>query len=847
MAKNTSTFNNTVKDFELIRKYIHSLFLNPSRSKADFEEIFEIKSSSFRDMIARLQNFMDGAHLETHNLSGKTGKDNKCAYHLVGNPFNSPVHYLADIFSNASYSLPELQFYFAFLMAFSEISTNEDESFTYVDVIDAMNSRVERSMISQGLDTIEDYFQSILSSSNTQKVYWNRYIQQGYIIPVQNDTHSSLAWHEKEYILSKSFDEISDEDLLNKLYLLVVFFYHETSFCVPGYNLSKSLSEYISSSFNDKEEINSFHIAQKNPYFQFEKCSRQSVIENDVLWRLFECIDEVKPIKFLYSTPNKSYPITILPTKIVQSDTDGRLYIWCYHYFLKKFYFYRIDRLSYPTLPTIVKDNWFNIAELNGEKNVSEIKRLLSEIYNEYTKYLWNINNSGLTQPHEILVHFSFPKERFSFYISRLNREKKHGIVTNLGDNIHADFSILLTDTYTDGKFIPKSIVPWLRSYEGMFFVDHDVCPDLADYMENTPFYNTSNKIVSQPDYSKQFKYTKDADFTNISLFNEFCNKDFLWLRNYVNTSCYYEDYLDENAYLSEDEIKRELSGSSTKAREKRTAQETIDAVLNHNNECKENLYVLAEKDGQYIPLSFYSANEERRLPILISKAEKTWLNYALNDPKAKLFLSSEEIETVREIFDDGINLIPIEKHLQTFGTTSQKTYSDAFISNFNLILEAIKSSKYIRVTNNTSRGPITNKFVPNKIIYNGFWDLFSVTFYSPEEDRPVKATLNKLSDIKILEPVTDTDAERAINAFSKKHSDEPIVIEINNATNAYDKAAFLFADNDTYAEQSAENEAIYRLYIDFYSSEKKDILAKIKSLGQYATIISCPEDQVTP
>ena len=80
MPKNTSAFNNTIKDFG-------------------------IKSSSFRDMISRIQNYMDGAHIKTHSLPEKKGKDNNQAFHFVGNPYNTPVHYLADSSSSSSVSI----------------------------------------------------------------------------------------------------------------------------------------------------------------------------------------------------------------------------------------------------------------------------------------------------------------------------------------------------------------------------------------------------------------------------------------------------------------------------------------------------------------------------------------------------------------------------------------------------------------------------------------------------------------------------------------------------------------------------------------------------------------------
>lgn len=842
MPKNTSTFNNTIKDFELIRKYVHSIFLNPSRPKSAFEEDFGIKSSSFRDMISRIQNYMDGAHIKTHSLPGKKGKDNNQAFHFVGNPYNTPVHYLADIFSNASYTLNEMQFYFAFLMTSAEISNDDIDAFDYSYLIDAMNSRISMGMEYTGIDSIEEYFQNKLSSANTQKAYWNKYIQQGYLIPVTPEDDKTRAWDEQEYHFSNNFEPIDDEELLNKLYILIMFFYHEMPYCIPGYYLYKSLKEYISTTFKDTVEIESFHLSQENPYFQFINCSRQSVLENDILWRLIECIDEVKPITLTYAGPFMEGKITLLPAKIAGNNSDGRLYIWGYDYSKKEFSFYRLDHLSYPSISNIPKDKWYDIDPLNGENDPAKIKTLLSNLYVEGTKYLWTINSSGFDEPIDLLIHFTFPAKSFKYYLSKLNREKKHGVVTDLGDNSHVDFSIQITDIKDDPKLIPHSILPWLRTYEGLFSVDEKVCPDLAEYFQNPPAPANQKKNITKLNCATEDNSKKHPDFKYLSLFNEFFNKDFLWLRNYTNTCCYIEDILGETSFFSREQIVDELTGGSAKSREQKISQESLKAILNEAESPTENLYVLSEEDNEYVPLAFYNAGEERRLPILISTAEKAWLKYVLNDPKAKLFLSEDEISTICDIFDPEISLPSLEDYFEIFGGTKAQTYPASFVQNFGILMEAIRDSRYIQATNHTSRGDITSKLVPYRIIYNRKLDLFSLACYSPESDRPIKITINKLSDIELLETVSDEDINKA-SLFKSKHSDEPIIIEINNVISAYNRAAFLFSDNDTYAVQSDENDQIYRLYIDFYSSEKREILDKIKSLGQYATIISCPDD----
>ncbi len=296
MAKNTSTFLNDIKNYDLIRELIRHIFLYGNYSKGDLvkNKILGSERSAY-DMIKRFKNYLDGEYLETHNLP--TRKKDKRGYRLKYDPFLCPINYLADTYKNCAFVIEDFIFYFTILQAFKPYPTLNPYKHLHLTEHDKYDNELNvgefynyDTLVGNIIDIL-DYNKEILSKLNEINSFES--IQTIFTTPKIKNRLSELVdlgivvQRKNEYSLAPDIF-LEYEDHIEELILMTTFFYNYTELCIPGYFLANTLNQYLSYiNFTASKQLT---FKQKNEVFFYKNSNLQNVLDNNVFWFFINAI-----------------------------------------------------------------------------------------------------------------------------------------------------------------------------------------------------------------------------------------------------------------------------------------------------------------------------------------------------------------------------------------------------------------------------------------------------------------------------------------------------------------------------------------------------------------------------
>lgn len=319
-----------------------------------------------------------------------------------------------------------------------------------------------------------------------------------------------------------------------------------------------------------------------------------------------------------------------------------------------------------------------------------------------------------------------------------------------------------------------------------------------------------------------------------MELFNKYKNKNFAFITNYIN-SCANDDSLS----LTEDELRKQLSGASQSSFE-----EFLLSLINaYDIDESYNASLLYHSDSTMQPLRQIS------IPIRTSIAEKAWLYYVLQNSKADLFLDNDTKAKLINALESDIDSVrfPIRSEYIDIRMLSPDIHldiSDSFSKRFKTIVTAIKDKKSLYITNNSFSGKVyENQLVyPYKLEYSPQFDSFSLSCYPVDIKRPIKMNLRNITNAVIGEKIDDFDAffKRFEKDLAETKEKKPITIEIKNQADAYDRCTYLFSSFDTYCYDKGDDTLIMNIY--YYRFQREEIIRNILYLGHYVKILS-PKD----
>lgn len=312
-----------------------------------------------------------------------------------------------------------------------------------------------------------------------------------------------------------------------------------------------------------------------------------------------------------------------------------------------------------------------------------------------------------------------------------------------------------------------------------------------------------------------------------MELFNQYQNKCFEFLKNYINESVNNsEDALDYNQFekIMKDEYYL-------------TDSEFI-SILNEDVTGK-NMSTFFER-GEKI-----QSVRQNSIPIIASESEKIWLKHILNDDKCKYFIDDEIIDKLKEKLTSYEELFS-EKYIDILNDKNienmNKNVSFEYIEIIKTIKNAIDNENYLIITNKTFDGKLyeNQKVVPYKIEYYQKIENFSLSCWPLISRRAVKMNIKNMLDVKIGEKIEDYNKYYNLCEDEIKNTlqEEEIILEIlEDSQYAIEEILDQFiVINKNYVKDKK------LLSIQFHSFQKDDIVKKILILGKKVKVISPKE-----
>ena len=201
-------------------------------------------------------------------------------------------------------------------------------------------------------------------------------------------------------------------------------------------------------------------------------------------------------------------------------------------------------------------------------------------------------------------------------------------------------------------------------------------------------------------------------------------------------------------------------------------------------------------------------------IPTCFTVIERIYIKSLINSKYGKLFLSPKEAEEIISCLGD-VPDVPINDYLISLPSRTYD-YSDKYINNVRFLLMAIKENKEIIYSNKTKEIVHKNKHgYPIRIEYSALYDLFQLSLWSSEGNRPVKINLHSIYGINLTGNVWG-EKKSPIEMMETKRCQEPIVIEISNDNNTLERANILFSMYNTETEKLKNGTYRKKLYSFF-------------------------------
>lgn len=227
-------------------------------------------------------------------------------------------------------------------------------------------------------------------------------------------------------------------------------------------------------------------------------------------------------------------------------------------------------------------------------------------------------------------------------------------------------------------------------------------------------------------------------------------------------------------------------------------------------------------------------------IPICLSITEKIYIKAMVNSRYGKLFLSEEEAEEISASLGN-VPDIPINDYFISI-PPSVYEFCDSFIGNLRLLLSAIKGNREIEYSNTTRTAEYKNVHgYPIRIEYSSMYDTFQLSLWSSDEKRPVKVNIHTIHDVSISDNVWN-EVMTPSEMMKSRRCNDPIVIELRNDKNTFERANIRFSMYDIETEYSADGTHIMKLY--YYEFDEHEIINTILSFGPYVKVMS-PSDIV--
>ena len=233
--------------------------------------------------------------------------------------------------------------------------------------------------------------------------------------------------------------------------------------------------------------------------------------------------------------------------------------------------------------------------------------------------------------------------------------------------------------------------------------------------------------------------------------------------------------------------------------------------------------------DGKYV-YDTYIKEEYSRPETLL---EKRWLKSIIRDPRIQLFDIDfeKQLKDVEPLFDSD------DFYSVGFYGDGDDYSDESYKKNFRMILYALKNGWALRLMSENAAGRVSKNpyvFVPDHLEYSEVEDKFTLFGHSPDHHH--KNTMIKLSRIRSCELCSVPEIKEADQLPMGKL----VMLLDKEAAGNQNVLERILIEFSHHNKRVNETDDSYRIEIDYYLNEEKDIIVhQIMPFAHYVKILS--------
>lgn len=400
-------FSDFIKHYNIIRTILRDVFLYGCFSREELEGKRKISSRKISYEIRRIQQYIEEEYIRI---------DRDGRYKLLALTYDSirnTENFLVKTYMTKSFTRTDLILYFYLLGTL------------YAQGKSCCFREIEDALIGEGLVSYDNI------SSKTIERKLNEMCTSLGVLDCETIKRT------KHYSISKDIFEVFDNQEMIELLTAVSLFKNMLFPVSAGYYCEDNLKDYILYERKIKLDF--------GDYFQYRNLHFHPVIEEDILWKLLNAMQERKCISLNYKLPpNRSIdnPKELLrPFKVRYDIQCGRFYLVSYDN-RNRCVISRLDRIE-------------DIEVYNSTYEAEGLK----ELYERDMKYSWSSVPLGQgSKPESVKIEIIIDESKEKYIIERIQSEVQEGIIERIEDGCYH-----LTMRVNDSG----EMVPWIRSYSG--------------------------------------------------------------------------------------------------------------------------------------------------------------------------------------------------------------------------------------------------------------------------------------------------------------------------------------------------------------------------------------------
>lgn len=216
-----------------------------------------------------------------------------------------------------------------------------------------------------------------------------------------------------------------------------------------------------------------------------------------------------------------------------------------------------------------------------------------------------------------------------------------------------------------------------------------------------------------------------------------------------------------------------------------------------------------------------------------LSDLERAYLSYLCGTPEAALFLAQETLDKIKTACGqaDGDMFAQIRRPPAPCAPPADPQV-------FRALLEAIAHRQMVRYRfrpAGQAQWSQASRVAPFRLEHSVLDGRWWAILYLLDENRPVKARLERISDVELAGP-HNVPEETMRQAILRQVEDEPIVLRITPEKNALERA-FLTFENGLDMNARLLEDGSVRLTFSLFRFDRKDVVKKLLYLGEAVTL----------